>query len=75
MTSVPGAQVMAERGRLIRYDYHDLPRGGALRISTVDPIARKAVWEFLNGHPSVATYRLGEGAEGGEGATVVSLRT
>jgi DNA mismatch repair protein MutS2 len=35
---------------------------------------RKAVWEFLNGHPSVDSYRLGEGAEGGEGATVVSLR-
>jgi hypothetical protein len=47
MTSVPGAQVMAERGHLIRYDYNDLPRGGALRISTVDPIARKAIWEFI----------------------------
>jgi DNA mismatch repair protein MutS2 len=36
---------------------------------------RKAVWEFLNGHPSVDSYRLGEGSEGGDGATVVKLRT
>jgi len=36
---------------------------------------RKAVWEFLSGHPSVDSYRIGEGSEGGEGATVVKMRT
>ena len=36
---------------------------------------RKAVWEFLNGHPSVDSYRIGEGSEGGDGATVVKMRT
>jgi hypothetical protein len=47
MTSVPGARIMAERRSVIRYDYRDLPRGGALRISTSDAIARKAIWEFI----------------------------
>jgi hypothetical protein len=45
--SVPGARVMAERRNYIRYDYRDLPRGGALRISTTDAAARKAIWEFI----------------------------
>jgi DNA mismatch repair protein MutS2 len=35
---------------------------------------RKVVWEFLSGHPSVDSFRLGEGSEGGDGATVVKLR-
>jgi hypothetical protein len=47
MTSVPGAKVMTERRNYIRYDYRELPRGGALRISTTDPAARKAIWEFI----------------------------
>lgn len=47
MTSVPGARVMAERRNSIRYDYRDLPRGGALRITTSDGVARKAIWEFI----------------------------
>ena len=47
MTSVPGARVMAERRKSIRYDYRDLPRGGALRITTTDAVARKAIWEFI----------------------------
>ena len=47
MTSVPGARVMADRRNTIRYDYRDLPRGGALRISTADGVARKAIWEFI----------------------------
>jgi hypothetical protein len=47
MTSVPGARVMADRRNLIRYDYRDRPRGGALRISTNDGLARRAIWEFI----------------------------
>ena len=36
---------------------------------------RKAVWEFLRGHPAVASVRLGEMEEGGEGATVVTFKS
>lgn len=36
---------------------------------------RKAVWDFLGGHPSVASIRLGEGSEGGDGATVVTFKS
>lgn len=35
---------------------------------------RKFVWDVLGGNPSVASLRLGEGSEGGDGATVVSFR-
>ncbi len=45
--AVPGAQVMAERRALIRYDYRDVARGGAVRIRTRDPRALAAVHEFL----------------------------
>lgn len=38
---------------------------GALRV---------AVGEFLRGHPQVAGFRLGASGEGGEGATVVTIR-
>lgn len=47
MTAVPGARVMAERRNSIRYDYRELPRGGALRITTSDVVARNAIWEFI----------------------------
>jgi len=35
---------------------------------------RRAVHEHLDGHPLVSAFRLGERFEGGNGATVVSLR-
>ncbi|MBI2202015.1 MAG: Smr/MutS family protein [Armatimonadetes bacterium] len=35
---------------------------------------RKAVHEFLAGHPHVKSYRLGERGEGDTGATVVELK-
>ncbi len=35
---------------------------------------RKAVWDFLKGHPHVTAFRLAEQAEGGSGATVVDLK-
>ena len=47
MTTVPGARTMADRRSYIYYDYRDLPRGGALRITTTDFAARKAIWEFI----------------------------
>ena len=47
LTSAPGAQVMIERRAAIRYDYRELPRGAALRITTTDAVARRAIWEFI----------------------------
>jgi DNA mismatch repair protein MutS2 len=35
---------------------------------------RKAVAGLLEGHPHVATFRLGESREGGAGATIVELK-
>jgi DNA mismatch repair protein MutS2 len=35
---------------------------------------RRVVWEFLKDHPAVASYRIGEEGEGGDGATVVTFR-
>lgn len=35
---------------------------------------RRVVWDFLRGHPAVASFRLGEESEGGEGATVVTFK-
>jgi len=35
---------------------------------------RQAVAELLEGHPHVASWRLGRGSEGGAGATIVELR-
>jgi DNA mismatch repair protein MutS2 len=35
---------------------------------------RRVVHEFLRGHPAVASFRLGEESEGGEGATVVTFK-
>jgi DNA mismatch repair protein MutS2 len=35
---------------------------------------RRVVHEFLSGHPAVASFRLGEEGEGGDGATVVTFK-
>jgi DNA mismatch repair protein MutS2 len=35
---------------------------------------RRVVWDFLRGHPAVASFRLGEESEGGEGATIVTFK-
>jgi len=35
---------------------------------------KRVVWEYLQRHPQVARYRLGEEGEGGGGVTVVELR-
>jgi hypothetical protein len=47
MQTVPGAQVMAAKRRLITYSFSPLPRGGELRIKTTDVEARAAVGQFL----------------------------
>ncbi len=35
---------------------------------------RSAVWSFLSGHPGVSSYRAGDNGEGGDGATVVTMK-
>lgn len=37
-------------------------------------ILRKAIWEFLRGHPLVKDFRLGEVWEGSYGTTIVTLK-
>ncbi len=44
---VPGTRLMAERRDRIRYEFHELPRGGEVRIISADPQAVAAVHEFL----------------------------
>jgi hypothetical protein len=47
LETVPGADVMRERRRAIRYAPIDLPRGAALRIRSGDPVAVAAIHRFL----------------------------
>jgi DNA mismatch repair protein MutS2 len=37
-------------------------------------ILRRVVHEFLRGNPAVASFRLGDESEGGDGATVVTFK-
>jgi hypothetical protein len=45
--TVPGTRVMTARRTMIRYEFHALPGGGEVRISTRDAAAIRAVHEFL----------------------------
>jgi hypothetical protein len=45
--TVPGTDVMRERRAEIRYDFRPLPGGGAVRITTRDAEALRAVHDFL----------------------------
>lgn len=47
MCDVPGTATMAAKRSVINYSVSDLPRGGALRITTHDPEALAAVHQFL----------------------------
>jgi hypothetical protein len=47
MRDVPGTATMAAKRQVITYTVSDLPRGGALRITTSDPMALAAVHQFL----------------------------
>lgn len=44
---VPGTTVMADKRAAIRYEFRELPRGGEVRITTLDPVALRAVHNFL----------------------------
>ena len=43
----PGAPVMKELKGEIKYDYEEIDRGAAVRISTKNPVALKAIHDFL----------------------------
>jgi hypothetical protein len=45
--AMPGTDVMAAKRSVISYGYEELPRGGAVVITTKDAEARKAIAEFL----------------------------
>jgi hypothetical protein len=47
MQNVPGTATMARLRAKIRYEVHDLPRGGELRLRTTDPEAVAAIHEFM----------------------------
>jgi hypothetical protein len=47
MRNVPGTATMAAKRSLIDYTVSDLPRGGAVRITTHDPDALAAIHAFL----------------------------
>jgi hypothetical protein len=44
---VPGSAEMRVRRAAIRYEFRPLPRGGEVRITTRDPVAVRAIHEFL----------------------------
>lgn len=45
--TVPGTRVMADRRSHITYTFHELPRGGEVRLTTRDPAALAAIREFM----------------------------
>jgi len=47
MKQMPGTAVMADRRSAIAYSYADVPRGGALRMTTSDSAALAAIHEFM----------------------------
>lgn len=61
MKTVPGVQEMAAKHAVISYVVHDLPKGGAVRITTTDPDAVRAIHEFIE-------FQRGEHHAGGAGA-------
>ncbi|HEX5829864.1 MAG TPA: hypothetical protein VFY16_02710 [Gemmatimonadaceae bacterium] len=47
LRDAPGTRTMADRRAHLRYDFHPVPRGGEVRITTTDSTALHAVHEFL----------------------------
>jgi hypothetical protein len=44
---VPGTRTMADRRAAISYTVESLPRGGAVRVRSSDPVAVRAIQDFL----------------------------
>jgi hypothetical protein len=57
----PGVPVMRKNRHVISYRYEDLPRGGTVRIETIDAHALKAVHEFLR--YQIIEHRTGDPLE------------
>jgi hypothetical protein len=47
MRNMPGTAVMAKKRDVIAYDYHDLPRGGEVVMTTADAEALAAIHAFI----------------------------
>lgn len=47
MQSMPGTAVMEKKRDVIAYDYHDLPRGGEVVMTTTDAEALAAIHAFM----------------------------
>ena len=47
MQNMPGTAVMAKKRDVITYDYHDLPRGGEVVMTTADAEALAAIHAFM----------------------------
>ena len=47
MQNMPGTAVMARKRDVIAYDYHDLPRGGEVVMTTADAEALAAIHAFM----------------------------
>jgi hypothetical protein len=47
MQNMPGTAVMAKKRDVIAYDYHDLPRGGEVVMTTTDAEALAAIHAFM----------------------------
>lgn len=66
-TEVPGTDVMTAKRAVIRYRFEELPRGGAVRITTSDPEAVAAIHRFLafqRGDHHAAGHAMGGHAAG-----------
>ena len=57
----PGVSVMKQKGSAIHWVYADSPAGGRVRITTDDPEARSAVYEFLRFQ--IEDHRTGDSLE------------
>lgn len=57
MRAMPGADVMARKKPLIRYEFSPLPRGGQVRIRSADPESVAAIHAFM--HAQRGDHRAG----------------
>ena len=57
---VPGVDVLKAKRDVIAYEYRELPRGGEVRITTVDADAREAIRQFMH-------FQRGDHHDGGHG--------
>jgi len=71
-TVPPGVPTMKEKHAEITYSYAPLERGGVVKITTHDPVALKAVHDFLEFQ--IADHRTGDSAEHSPTAPSVEVK-